>query len=83
MHQPYRDWLDPQAPLHLPQASRLWGPSHGGETAVHHAGEIGSVDNIPSVRRAKDKDDPFRIAGTVTGFVTTTLALSCNRPVMR
>ncbi|MDB2417004.1 citrate synthase [Pseudomonadales bacterium] len=36
----------------------LWGPSHGG------ANEIGSVDNIPEyVKRAKDKNDPFRIMG--------------------
>jgi citrate synthase len=44
----------------------LWGPSHGGanEAVLNMLDEIGSVDNIPEyVRRAKDKDDPFRIMG--------------------
>ena len=44
----------------------LWGPSHGGanEAALEMLSEIGSVDNIPDfVRRAKDKDDPFRLMG--------------------
>ncbi len=44
----------------------LWGPSHGGanEAALEMLSEIGSVDNIPAfVKRAKDKDDPFRLMG--------------------
>lgn len=44
----------------------LWGPAHGGanEAALHMLDEIGSVDKIPEyVRRAKDKDDPFRLMG--------------------
>ncbi len=44
----------------------LWGPSHGGanEAALEMLSEIGSVDKIPEfVKRAKDKDDPFRLMG--------------------
>ncbi len=44
----------------------LWGPSHGGanEAALNMLEEIGSVDRIPEyIRRAKDKDDPFRLMG--------------------
>lgn len=44
----------------------LWGPSHGGanEACLRMLREIGSVDRIPEfVRRAKDKDDPFRLMG--------------------
>ena len=44
----------------------LWGPSHGGanEAALDMLSEIGSVDNIPEfVKRAKDKNDPFRLMG--------------------
>ena len=44
----------------------LWGPSHGGanEAALEMLSEIGSVDNIPEfVKRAKDKNDPFRLMG--------------------
>jgi citrate synthase len=44
----------------------LWGPSHGGanEAALNMLREIGSVDKIPEyVRRAKDRDDPFRLMG--------------------
>lgn len=44
----------------------LWGPSHGGanEAALNMLREIGSVDRIPEfIRRAKDKDDPFRLMG--------------------
>ena len=44
----------------------LWGPSHGGanEAALEMLSEIGTVDNIPEfVKRAKDKDDPFRLMG--------------------
>ena len=44
----------------------LWGPAHGGanEAALNMLYEIGSVDKIPEyVRKAKDKDDPFRLMG--------------------
>ena len=44
----------------------LWGPAHGGanQAALEMLREIGSVENIPEyIRRAKDKDDPFRLMG--------------------
>ena len=44
----------------------LWGPAHGGanEAALKMLAEIGSVGRIPEyVRRAKDKNDPFRLMG--------------------
>ncbi|MGB5556648.1 MAG: citrate synthase, partial [Paracoccaceae bacterium] len=44
----------------------LWGPAHGGanQAALEMLREIGTVDNIPEyIRRAKDKDDPFRLMG--------------------
>jgi citrate synthase len=44
----------------------LWGPAHGGanEAALKMLEEIGSVDRIPEyVRRAKDKNDSFRLMG--------------------
>ena len=44
----------------------LWGPAHGGanEAALNMLQEIGSTDRIPEyVRRAKDRDDPFRLMG--------------------
>jgi citrate synthase len=44
----------------------LWGPLHGGanEAVLQTLSEIGSVDRIPEVlRRAKDKNDPFRLMG--------------------
>jgi citrate synthase len=44
----------------------LWGPAHGGanEAALKMLEEIGHVDRIPEyVRRAKDKNDPFRLMG--------------------
>ena len=44
----------------------LWGPAHGGanEAALNMLQEIGTVDRIPEfVRRAKDKNDPFRLMG--------------------
>jgi citrate synthase len=44
----------------------LWGPAHGGanEAALNMLRQIGSVDRIPEyVKRAKDKDDPFRLMG--------------------
>jgi citrate synthase len=44
----------------------LWGPLHGGanEAALETLTEIGTVDRIPEMlRRAKDKDDPFRLSG--------------------
>ena len=44
----------------------LWGPSHGGanEAVLNMLDEIGNVDKIPEyIRKAKDKNDPFRIMG--------------------
>ena len=44
----------------------LWGPSHGGanEAVLKMLAEIGSPDRIPEfVKRAKDKNDPFRLMG--------------------
>ena len=44
----------------------LWGPSHGGanEAVLNMLDEIGSVENIDKfVKKAKDKDDPFRLMG--------------------
>jgi citrate synthase len=44
----------------------LWGPAHGGanEAVLKMLGEIGGVENIPqAIKRAKDKDDPFRLMG--------------------
>jgi len=44
----------------------LWGPAHGGanEAALNMLQEIGTVDKIPEyVKRAKDKNDPFRLMG--------------------
>jgi len=44
----------------------LWGPAHGGanEAVLNMLGEIGHKDNIPGfIKRAKDKDDPFRLMG--------------------
>ena len=44
----------------------LWGPAHGGanEAALTMLQEIGSVERIPEfIRRAKDKNDPFRLMG--------------------
>jgi citrate synthase len=44
----------------------LWGPAHGGanEAALKMLAEIGSVSRIPEfIRRAKDKDDSFRLMG--------------------
>ena len=44
----------------------LWGPAHGGanQACLEMLREIGSVDRIPEyIRRAKDKDDPFRLMG--------------------
>src|SRR6202011_935740 len=44
----------------------LWGPSHGGanEAALKQLMEIGHKDRIPEfIRRAKDKNDPFRLMG--------------------
>jgi len=44
----------------------LWGPAHGGanEAALKMLEEIGTVDRIPEfIRRAKDKNDPFRLMG--------------------
>ncbi len=44
----------------------LWGPLHGGanEAVLDTLREIGTVDRIPEMlKRAKDKDDPFRLSG--------------------
>jgi citrate synthase len=44
----------------------LWGPAHGGanEAALKMLAEIGHVDRIPEfVKKAKDKNDPFRLMG--------------------
>ena len=44
----------------------LWGPLHGGanEAVLQTLAEIGTVDRIPEMlRRAKDKNDPFRLMG--------------------
>jgi citrate synthase len=44
----------------------LWGPAHGGanEACLQMLKEIRTVDRIPEyIRRAKDKDDPFRLMG--------------------
>jgi citrate synthase len=44
----------------------LWGPLHGGanEAVVTMLEQIGSKDRIPEfVKRAKDKNDPFRLMG--------------------
>ncbi len=44
----------------------LWGPAHGGanEAVLTMLGEIGTKDKVPEfVKKAKDKDDPFRLMG--------------------
>ncbi len=44
----------------------LWGPAHGGanEAVLNMLGEIGTKERVPEfVKRAKDKDDPFRLMG--------------------
>ncbi len=44
----------------------LWGPAHGGanEAVLSMLREIGTKENIPKfIKRAKDKDDPFRLMG--------------------
>ena len=44
----------------------LWGPAHGGanQACLEMLREIGTVDQIPEyIRRAKDKNDPFRLMG--------------------
>jgi citrate synthase len=44
----------------------LYGPLHGGanEAVLQTLAEIGSVERIPEMlRRAKDKNDPFRLSG--------------------
>ena len=46
--------------------SALWGPAHGGanEAVLHMLAEIGDRKNIPAfVKKAKDKNDPFRLMG--------------------
>lgn len=44
----------------------LWGPAHGGanEAVIKMLQEIKTPDRIPEfIKRAKDKDDPFRLMG--------------------
>jgi citrate synthase len=44
----------------------LWGPAHGGanEAVLNMLDEIGDKGRIPEfIKRAKDKDDPFRLMG--------------------
>jgi len=44
----------------------LWGPAHGGanEAVLAMLRQIGHKDRIPEfIKRAKDKDDPFRLMG--------------------
>ncbi|HJU16215.1 MAG TPA: citrate synthase [Stellaceae bacterium] len=44
----------------------LWGPLHGGanEGVLETLAAIGHIDRIPEIlRRAKDKNDPFRLMG--------------------
>lgn len=44
----------------------LWGPAHGGanEAVINMLNQIGHKDKIPEfIKRAKDKDDPFRLMG--------------------
>ncbi|MBB4266082.1 citrate synthase [Roseospira visakhapatnamensis] len=44
----------------------LWGPAHGGanEAVLTMLTQIGTLDRVPEyVKRAKDKDDPFRLMG--------------------
>ena len=44
----------------------LWGPAHGGanQACLEMLHEIGSLNRIPEyIKRAKDKDDPFRLMG--------------------
>ena len=44
----------------------LWGPAHGGanEAVLKQLAEIGTADNVETaVKRAKDKNDPFRLMG--------------------
>src|SRR3989338_2674325 len=44
----------------------LWGPAHGGanQACLEMLREIGTVDRIPEyIKRAKDKNDPFRLIG--------------------
>lgn len=46
--------------------SALWGPAHGGanEACLNMLKEIGDIKNINTyIKRAKDKDDPFRLMG--------------------
>ncbi len=44
----------------------LWGPAHGGanEAVLRMLEEIGDKSRVPEyIKRAKDKDDPFRLMG--------------------
>lgn len=56
---------DPIACISAGVAS-LWGPAHGGanEAVLKMLAEIGCKENIPEyVRKAKDKNDPFKLMG--------------------
>ena len=59
----------------------LWGPLHGGanEGVLQTLADIGNVDRIPEVlRRAKDKNDPFRLMGlAIASTRATTRAPRC------
>jgi len=46
--------------------SALWGPAHGGanEAVLAMLDQIGDISQVPKfIKRAKDKDDPFRLMG--------------------
>jgi citrate synthase len=66
----------------------LWGPAHGGanEAALNMLAEIGTVDRIPEfVRRAKDKNDSYRLWASAIACTRTTIRAprSCRRPATR
>ncbi|XPE66480.1 citrate/2-methylcitrate synthase [Shigella flexneri] len=67
LHRPYR-WLFGREPVCLYRSRYCFtvGPAHGraNRAALRNAGEISSVKHIPEfVRRAKDKNDFFRLMG--------------------
>ena len=54
----------------------LWGPLHGGanEAVLQTLEEIGHVERIPEMlRRAKDKNDPFRLRVSATASTRATI----------
>lgn len=66
----------------------LWGPAHGGanEACLKMLEEIKTVEHIPEfIRRAKDKNDSFRLMGFGHRvYKTMTLVPpSCVKPVMK